>query len=136
MKSEVAFELKEEKLGEREHGMLRLSGEVTFRDAAKLRKILLDRIEESAGAPLIVDLAGVDHMDTAAMAVLVEGLGRSLEDGGNLLLCAPSDSVRHVFELAGLQEALNRCFSCMEELWPRLDEHDRQRFGQRSGADA
>jgi anti-anti-sigma regulatory factor len=52
------------------------------------------------------------------MAVLVEGLARSLEKGGDLYLTAPRDSVRRVFELAGLPEALDRCFSCIEEVGP------------------
>jgi anti-anti-sigma regulatory factor len=54
------------------------------------------------------------------MAVLVEGLARSLERGGDLYLTAPRESVRRVFELAGLPEALDRCFSCIEEVGPRL----------------
>jgi stage II sporulation protein AA (anti-sigma F factor antagonist) len=128
MQTRECFELEETHLGERPGSMLRVRGDVTHREAPRLRRGLLDAIEKAHGAPLVVDLAAVHKMDTSGVAVLVEGLGRSLEDGGNVLLCAPSESVRRVFELAGLEEALNRCFSCMEELWPRLPSgHDKGR---------
>lgn len=115
-----ALEISEQPLGNRPGGLLRLKGTATYREAPYLRERLLGAIEHAEGKPTIADLEGVVRMDTVAMAVLVEGLARSLELGGDLYLSAPRDSVRRVFELAGLPEALNRCFSCIEEVGPRL----------------
>ena len=115
-----ALEISEQPLGNRPGGLLRLRGVATYREAPFLRDRLLGAIERAQGKPTIADLEGVVRMDTVAMAVLVEGLARSLELGGDLYLSAPRDSVRRVFELAGLPEALNRCFSCIEEVGPRL----------------
>jgi anti-anti-sigma factor len=115
-----ALAISEQPLGNRAGGLLRLSGAATYREAPYLRERLLGAIERAQGKPTIADLEGVVRMDTVAMAVLVEGLARSLELGGDLYLSAPRESVRRVFELAGLPEALNRCFSCIEEVGPRL----------------
>ncbi len=134
MQTQERFEVEESRLGERPGSMLRVVGDVTHREAPRLRRRLLEAIEKAHGAPLVVDLAAVHRMDTSGVAVLIEGLGRSLQDGGNVLLCAPSDSVRRVFELAGLEEALNRCFSCMEELWPRLPKGN-GKTGERNHGD-
>lgn len=114
------LEIAEEPIGARPGGLLRVRGVATFREAPELRERLFEAIDRAAGAPTIVDLEGVARIDTAAVAVLVEGLARSLEAGGDLFLTAPSVSVQRVFELAGLPEALNRCFSCIEEVGPRV----------------
>jgi anti-anti-sigma factor len=114
------LEISEAPLGSRAGGLLRLRGVATYREAPFLRERLLGAIERGEGKPTIADLEGVERIDTVAMAVLVEALARSLELGGDLYLTGPRDSVRRVFELAGLPEALNRCFSCIEEVGPRL----------------
>lgn len=114
------LEIDEEALGKRPGGLLRVRGVATFREAPELRERLFEAIDRAGGAPTIVDLESVSRIDTAAVAVLVEGLARSLEAGGDLFLTAPSVSVQRVFELAGLPEALNRCFSCIEEVGPRI----------------
>ncbi|HVS65020.1 MAG TPA: STAS domain-containing protein [Thermoanaerobaculia bacterium] len=95
-----------------------MRGAATYREAPALRERLFATIDQAGGAPTIAHLEDVERMDTAALAVLVEGLARSLEKGGDLYLTAPRESVRRVFELAGLPEALDRCFSCIEEVGP------------------
>jgi anti-anti-sigma factor len=114
------LEIREEPLGKRPGGLLRIRGTATYRQAPKLREHLFSAIDRAGGKPTIADLEGIERIDTAAMAVLVEGLARSLEKGGDLYLTAPRESVRRVFELAGLPEALDRCFSCIEEVGPRI----------------
>ena len=119
--SEAArLQIVEEPLGKRSGGLLRLRGSVTYREAPELRERLFAAIDAAQGAPTIAHLEDVERMDTAALAVLVEGLARSLENGGDLFLTAPRLSVRRVFELAGLPEALDRCFSCIEEVGPGM----------------
>jgi anti-anti-sigma factor len=114
------LEIVEQPLGARAGGLLRLRGVATYREAPQLRERLLQVVESAEGKPTIADLEGIERIDTVAMAVLVEALARSLELGGDLYLTGSRESVRRVFELAGLPEALNRCFSCIEEVGPRL----------------
>ena len=65
-----------------------------------------------------MELQEVEHIDTAAMAVLVEGLVATHENGPAVFLVSPNESVRRVFELAGLEDALLRCYSC----WGDFDQ--------------
>ena len=96
--------------------MLHLGGELGFREAADLRTALFKAIERSGDKNLVVDLKEVDRIDTAAMAVLIEGLVATKDRGPDVFLVAPNESVRRVFELAGLEDALMRCFDCWGDL--------------------
>lgn len=97
---------------------LHLTGRATYKEAPELRRRLFEAIaEEPEGGRLVVELADVDTMDTAAMAVLVEGLMATRHEGPDLFFCTPSDSVRDVFRLAGLEQALSRCYGCLGDLW-------------------
>jgi anti-anti-sigma factor len=92
---------------------LRVSGRATVDEAPELREQILAEIDaiESAGATrLVVELGGVDEMDTAGAAVLIEGLRRAWQRGIRLLLCSPSESVVRMFQLAGLENVLD--YSC------------------------
>lgn len=96
--------------------MLELKGVATYREAPQLREALFGAIAESGDDNLVVTLHEIDQIDTAAMAVLVEGLKATRDSGPSLFLLSPSDSVQKVFELAGLQDALTRCYNCFDDL--------------------
>ena len=68
--------------------VLHLTGAATFVEAPELRKELFGALESLHGGRLVVELADVERMDTAAMAVLVEGLleTRGRPRGPDLLL--------------------------------------------------
>lgn len=92
--------------------VLHLRGMATYREAPELRRRLFTALAEGDDR-LILELEDVETMDTAAMAVLVEGLLETRDRGPQLYFCTPSSSVRQVFALAGLEEALERCFGCL-----------------------
>ena len=54
---------------------------------------------------LLVDLAGVDYVSSAGLGALQEIAQRLHESRGELILCALSEPVRLVFDLAGLLSA-------------------------------
>lgn len=95
--------------------MLYLRGDAGFRESAELREVLFEAIESLGDKNLVVDLESLDRLDTAAMSVLVEGLVATREGGPDLFLVCASESVQRVFHLAGLDEALTRCFGCWAE---------------------
>ncbi|MCP4200597.1 MAG: STAS domain-containing protein [bacterium] len=95
---------------------LKLGGRAGYREAPQLRRALFDAIAASAGRNLVVELALVEKMDTAAMAVLVEGCIATRGGETPIFLMCPSSSVRKVFELAGLEEALTRCYTSWEDI--------------------
>ena len=77
-----------------------LSGEVDLQHSPKLRKDLLQTLDE--GRPVVVDLSSVSYIDSSGIASLVEGLqharGRKLGFG----LAGIADTVMQVFKLTRL----------------------------------
>jgi anti-sigma B factor antagonist len=55
---------------------------------------------------LVVDLSGVPFIDSTGIAVLLEYLRDATGFGGRFCIAAPTDHVRHVFEIIRLDEAL------------------------------
>ena len=100
--------------------MLTVSGAVTFREASDLRKSLLQAIEAHPERNLVVELSQVVRIDTAAMAVLLEGLMATHGKGPEIFLVGATKSVTEVFRLAGFEEALLRCFGCMDDIRQQL----------------
>ncbi len=94
-------------------GILSLSGRISYREAAHLRVQLFETISHG-GQHLLIDLAEVEAMDTAALAVLVEGMVATEDKKQEIFLCTPSDSVRRIFHLAGLEGALAKCWDCVD----------------------
>ncbi|MEE8366814.1 MAG: STAS domain-containing protein [Thermoanaerobaculia bacterium] len=97
-------------------GKLFLRGRAGFKEAHYLRKALFDAIAVSGDKNLVVELGEMEWMDTTCMAVLVEGLMATREGTTAIFLMCPSESVRKIFQLAGLEEALTRCYSCWDDL--------------------
>ncbi len=95
--------------------VLRLRGAATYEHAPELRSKLFEAVAARPSGRLVLELAEVDKMDTAAMAVLVEGLLATRGKPTELFFCTPSESVRKVFELTGLEEALSRCYGCLND---------------------
>lgn len=63
---------------------------------------------------LVVDLAGVDFMDSAALAILVQGMKHSRQARGDLRVCRLQPPVKVIFELTRLDKAFSH-FSSLEE---------------------
>lgn len=103
-------------------GMFRLQveGIVTFDQAPELRQTVVNAVCRAKGSPLVVDLANLDQIDTAGVAVLLEGLLLARKQNVKYFLCAPSESVLRVFRLARLGEALDCCCRGPEEVEQRL----------------
>jgi anti-anti-sigma factor len=102
------------------HASLALSGQITYAEAPELRKILFRMIRKDAPNQLVIELGALERIDTAGIAVLVEGLAETRASGQSMLFCEPSDRVRATFELAGLREALKSCCKSPREVSARL----------------
>jgi anti-sigma B factor antagonist len=82
--------------------VLAVHGELDFDGAPSLRLGLIEAIDESLGRRVVVDLEGVDFIDSAGLGVLVGGLKRAKDREGELVLVATGQSVIRVLELTGL----------------------------------
>jgi anti-sigma B factor antagonist len=81
--------------------LVEVSGRVDSSNAADLGTALSERITKGT-LNVVVDLAKVDYMSSGGLRELVAGLKRVKKDGGDLRLANPSERVREVLQLAGL----------------------------------
>ena len=82
-------------------------GELDVASAPKLRTELVRLVAESDGPPrLVVDLAGVDFLDSTGLGVLLGGLKRVRGRQGALALSRAEPQVRKVFEVTRVIEIL------------------------------
>jgi anti-sigma B factor antagonist len=83
--------------------VLAVRGEIDVATAPQLREQLLELV--SAGhKQIVVDLAGVDFLDSTGLGVLVGGLKRVRSNDGELALACPQPRVLRVFEITGLTQ--------------------------------
>lgn len=90
-----------------EHGasgaVVRLGGELEFGTAAPLRNTLVD-LAQQGPSRVVIDLAGVEFIDSTGISVLVQAKQRLEAQGGGVTLRGLNDRVRRVLEISGLVE--------------------------------
>ena len=101
---------------------IRVRGKATYDDAPELRESILGEISRASAVKVVLELSGIEEIDTAGAAVLVEALRLAHKRGQRLLLCSPSESVLRMFRLAGFEDVLDYCCSTPEEALQRLIE--------------
>ncbi|MFH0772134.1 MAG: STAS domain-containing protein [Candidatus Omnitrophota bacterium] len=93
--------------------VLTVDGEINFNSSPDFRKAFL-RIPDSNLKKVVVNLAGVDYVDSSGLATLVEAYQKIKGAGGELILANLSDKVKSLFEITKL-EKLFRVFQSEEE---------------------
>jgi anti-sigma B factor antagonist len=83
-----------------------VKGEVDLYTAPRLKTLLTD-ITAGGRSNVAVDFAGVEFMDSTGLGVLISGLKRCREAGGTLALVAPTEPVRKVLTITGLDQVFN-----------------------------
>ena len=82
--------------------VLHLRGRLDMAGSARFRRTLQSTVQQ-ASRGLILSLAGVECMDSAGLAVLIEGLRWSQQRGAHYLLANLTPAARMAIELARLQ---------------------------------
>ncbi len=85
--------------------LLEVSGRIDSTTASQLGEALAQAIDEG-NIRLVIDLKDVEYMSSAGLREIVSALKRvqNLTGTGDLRIASPSDRVREVLELAGLDE--------------------------------
>ncbi len=82
--------------------VLPLEGQIDLNVSAKVAESLAQLIKEKP-ARLVVDLSGVNYIDSSGLAVLINGM-RDMEDfGGIFILAGVREEVRPILETARLE---------------------------------
>ena len=85
---------------------VRLLGELDMATAPQLRDELL-RLATNGATQVTVDLSQLGFVDSTGLSVLITGLKRLREKGGDLALRAPQPGTRRVLEITGLTEVFS-----------------------------
>jgi anti-sigma B factor antagonist len=78
-------------------------GEIDLYTAPKMKEHLTGLVEQDR-ARIVVDLGGVDFLDSTGLGVLIGSLKRCREREGDLALAAPSETVLKVLRITGLDK--------------------------------
>ncbi len=83
--------------------ILEVQGEVDLYSSPKMREALVG-LTDGRSPAVLVDLSGVQYMDSSGVATLVEGLQRTREYGGQFKLAGLAPAIRDVFRFARLEK--------------------------------
>jgi anti-sigma B factor antagonist len=93
--------------------VLDVQGDLDVYSSPTLRHLILDRIERG-DSRIIVDLGRVDFLDSAGASVMLNGLRRTRNGNGTLVLVQPGDQARRMLRLTDLDKVLHT-FTSVEE---------------------
>lgn len=82
-----------------------LTGRLNMVAALDLREQLHSLVREG-NARLVVDLSGVDSIDSSGLGALISGLKVARQAGGDLRIAAPGEQAVAVLELTNLNRVL------------------------------
>jgi anti-sigma B factor antagonist len=83
-----------------------VAGEVDVYTAPQLRQRLLD-LGEQGRHRIVVDMDGVEFLDSTGLGVLVGGLRRVRHHGGALRLVCGQDRIVKIFRITGLDKVFD-----------------------------
>jgi anti-anti-sigma factor len=106
VKQEADLEIEKAEL----HGrpLLRLQGLVDFRTSPRLREPLRRWVREGVETG-VINLKGLEKIDTTGVATIVETARDLHEHGGRLVLVNDSAAVRRALELSDAGDCCRRC---------------------------
>ena len=84
-----------------DYTVLAVRGEVDVYTAPRLRERLIELVSQGSHQ-VVVDLEGVDFLDSTGLGVLVGGLKRLRSHDGDMILVCTQPRILKVFEITGL----------------------------------
>lgn len=99
--SPTPFSITAEQLGEA--SVVRLAGSCTMEVAAQVGTRLVEVVAQGA-APVIVDIAALDFIESAGLGGLVAGYVRARKLGSEVFLVSPQPAIRHLLNLTRLTQ--------------------------------
>lgn len=82
--------------------ILDISGDIDLAHSSELRRVVLIEFRENRTPKVILNLQGVNYIDSSGVASLLEGLKASRDVGSRLILFGLSTIAREVLELSRL----------------------------------
>lgn len=83
--------------------ILEIEGEVDVYTSPQLKQDLVTLAEQGT-KHVVIDLSKVEYLDSTGLGVLIGGLKRLREAGGNMALVGPGMRIQRIFEITGLNK--------------------------------
>ncbi len=96
------------------HVIIRISGTLALGENTRLLQEAFEGIATDKSGALILDMAGLEHLDSTAVGVLVGGLKRFEGQGRRFYLVSPRERVASVFRITHL-DSVFRTFGSVDE---------------------
>ena len=96
------FDIKTEKLRDDAY-LIALAGEVDLYTAPEFKQQLLEVVGQG-GKDVVVDFSGTTFIDSTTLGVLVGGVKRLRQNGGQLALVSTDRNITKIFEITGLNK--------------------------------
>lgn len=96
--------------------MVAVRGEIDLYTAPRLHSEIVAALDNAGGGRLLVEMSQVEFCDSTGINVLLSGLKRARERGGDLEIVAPSGTVSKVLEVTGL-DAVFRINPSLDTVW-------------------
>ncbi|TVP85707.1 MAG: anti-sigma factor antagonist [Alkalicoccus sp.] len=84
----------------------RVTGEVDVYTAAKLKDTLIP-LAEKENHRLVIDLSGVEYIDSTGLGIFIGALKAAEKSGSTLKLTGLNERVHRLFEITGLHEVID-----------------------------
>lgn len=84
--------------------VIHVRGEIDLATCERLRDVLEPHL--GPAQTIVLDLSGVEFMDSSCLKVLVQARGRLTSDGGSLVLRNPSDAARLVLTASQAEDLM------------------------------
>lgn len=88
--------------------IVRLSGELDHSEATRLRVELDALIRDTGAKKLILDLNGLDFMDSSGIGLIIGRYKLMARRGGSVAVLGPDARVDRLFRMAGLYQLVER----------------------------
>ena len=87
---------------EGQRSVVEVTGDIDLYTSPKLRQTVLELFRQRGQETVIVDLSGVQYVDSSGIASLVEGLQEAKKVDALFVLAGLNEGPRHVLELTRL----------------------------------
>jgi stage II sporulation protein AA (anti-sigma F factor antagonist) len=86
--------------------LVRLSGELDHHTAELVRERVETALDREMCEHLVMNLEGLDFMDSSGLGVILGRYKRVTQAGGRMSLCSVNDQILKLFELSGMLKIL------------------------------
>ena len=92
--------------GDADELTVRISGEIDHHSAVSVRSEIDRKIAEIRPKRTVIELSGIDFMDSSGLGLIMGRYQKMRAIGGELVLREPNERILKIFRLAGLEKVV------------------------------